>query len=420
VTLADLLAVYRGRFHLPDPGLVEVVLAAWVANFLPDDAVLLLVVGPPSSGKSEVVSSLRTLAHAHLASDLSVAGLLTLGGRNDDDNPRTAGRGLLRDIGAFGVILAPELSTLIAEGRREDSKVFGALREIATDGRYSRQIGGRTLTWEGKAGFIGCVTEAVDELGMGALGERFLYYRVPLADEDDDLASGVLALSPHRTSSREVQDATRAFVTGLTVSDVVPALDDEDQGRLSRLATFVARCRSTVTWDTRHADAVVDVPQPERSPRLLRGCAQLLRALRVLGCDETEAWRVVRQVALGSIRTRKRRVLGALLGATGPMATSGIAGRARLPETGVRRDLAEMDAFGIVHKVGDQPPRWLVSETYRAWWTDLVALGGAVDLATLQHLTIVPDATGRSVDEGDEDEYSENVGSWARTRDGLW
>ena len=91
-------------------------------------------------------------------------------GRDDGDHPLTAGRGLLRDLGAFGVILAPELSTLIAESRREDSKVFGALREIATDGRYSRQINGRTLTWEGKAGFIGCVTEAVDELGMGALG----------------------------------------------------------------------------------------------------------------------------------------------------------------------------------------------------------------------------------------------------------
>jgi hypothetical protein len=57
------------------------------------------------------------------------------------------------------------------------------------------------------------------------------------------------------------------------------------------------------------------------------------------------------------------------------MAASGIAARARLPETGVRRDLAEMDAFGIAEKVGDNPPRWKISARYRRWWEDLVALG---------------------------------------------
>ena len=58
-------------------------------------------------------------AHAPSPSDLSLAGLLTVDGRDDGDHPLTAGRALLRDLGAFGVILAPELSTLIAESRRE-------------------------------------------------------------------------------------------------------------------------------------------------------------------------------------------------------------------------------------------------------------------------------------------------------------
>jgi hypothetical protein len=159
---------------------------------------------------------------------------------------------------------------------------------------------------------------------------------------------------------------------------------------LTLLALFVARCRSTVIWDKRHADAVVDVPQPERSPRLLRGCAQLLCALRLIGCDEGESWRVVRQVGLGSIRTRKRRVLAALLKATRPMPTSVVAGRARLPETGVRRDLVEMDAFGIVKVVGERPACWIISEKYRSMWTNLVKLGGTMDLATLRHLTELP------------------------------
>jgi hypothetical protein len=391
MTLDDVVATFRHRFHLPDPGVVEVVLAAWVANLWPDDAIWLLVVGPPASGKTEVVSTLRELTHTHLASDLSLAGLLTLGGREDDTgDPLTAGRGLLRELGGSGVILAPELSTLIAESRREESKLFGALREIATDSRYSRQIGGKLLRWEGKAGFIGCVTEAVDELSMGALGERFLLYRMPVMDEEDDLRAGSLALADDRTSFRELRQVVGAFVEDLHVPEKTLALHDKDRDRLTRLALFVARCRSTVIWDTRHRDAVVDVPQPERSPRLLRGCAQLLSALRVIECDEAEAWRVVRQVGLGSIRTRKRRVLAALLKATRPMPTSVVAGRARLPETGVHRDLVEMDAFGIVELMGERPACWSISEKYRSMWTHLVQLGGAMDLATLRPMTELP------------------------------
>jgi hypothetical protein len=285
------------------------------------------------------------------------------------------------------------LSTLIAESRREESKVFGALREIATDGRYSRQIGGKLLRWEGKAGFVGCVTEAVDELGMGALGERFLLYRMPVMDEEDDLKAGSLALADDRSSHRELRQVVCAFVEDLHVPEKTLTLHDEDRDRLTLLALFVARCRSTVIWDTRHADAVVDVPQPERSPRLLRGCAQLLSALRLIGCDEAEAWRVVRQVGLGSIRTRKRRVLAALLNATRPLPTSAVAVRARLPETGVRRDLDEMAAFDIVEMLGKRPVCWTIAEKYRSIWTDLVQLGGDVDLATLRHMTEILSST---------------------------
>jgi hypothetical protein len=383
-SLGDVLAVFRKRLFLPDPGMVEVLLAAWVANLLPDDPLWLLMVGPPSSGKTEAVMSLRGLPNSHVASDLSLAGLLTLGGRDDESpDPSRAGRGLLRDLGVFGVILAPELSTLIAESRRDDSKVFGALREVATDRRYSRRIGGREVTWEGKAGFLGCVTEAVDEIGMGALGERFLVYRVPQVSEQDDLDAGLLALSEERGSVADLRDVISTFLDGLTIPTETPRLEAQDKERLTLLGSFATRCRSTVIWD-RHVDGVADIPQAERSPRLLRGCAQLLRSLRLIGCDEHEAWRVVRQVALGSIRTRKRRVLSVLLTSDLPMLSGGIAGRARLPETSVRRDLAEMDAFGIVEQVGDRPTSWVLSATYRTWWSQLLLLGGGLDLSTLQ------------------------------------
>jgi hypothetical protein len=72
------------------------------------------------------------------------------------------------------------------------------------------------------------------------------------------------------------------------------------------------------------------------------------------------------------------------------MPASVVAGRARLPETGVRRDLVEMDAFGIVEMLGGRPVCWTISEKYRSMWMQLVQLGGAMDLATLRPMTELP------------------------------
>jgi hypothetical protein len=216
-------------------------------------------------------------------------------------------------------------------------------------------------------------------------------------DEEDDLKAGAMALAERRGSHDELREVVTEFVGGIDVPERTPELRDADRDKLALLGLFVTRCRSTVMWDRRHADAVVDIPQPERSARLLRGCAQLLRALRVIGCDEAESWRVVRHVGLGSIRTRKRRVLAELMRASLPMIPGHIAARARLPETGVRRDLAEMHAFGIVELIGDRPPTWIISEKYRSMWTDLVELGGAVDLATLRHVTPMPSEAAYSL-----------------------
>jgi len=387
-TIDEVIAAVRQRMHLPDPGVVEVLLAAWIMSHVPGELLWLLLVGPPSSGKSELVSLLLGLANTHVASDLSLAGLITLGGDRDEHDPSKAGVGLLRDIGDFGIMLALELSTLLVEGQRKDSKVFGALREICTEHRCSRQIRGKRLEWTGTCGFIGAVTEAVDELGMGELGERFVYYRMPEFDENDEIAATLLGLSADRPSTADARELVRRFVKGVKIPDRVPELSDADKGRITMLATFVTRCRSQLHWGSDRE--ITDVPMAERGPRLARVCRQLLQGLRLIGVAEDEAWRVVCQVALGSIRTRRRRILGVLLAADLPMMSATLAVRARLPESSVRHELDELHAFGIVDRIGDRPPTWVVSAKSRDRWLDAVALGGGLDLTTLREVADQP------------------------------
>jgi hypothetical protein len=76
ITLDDLLATYRRVFYIVDPDPLIVALAVIVANLGTGAPVWLLIVGPPSSGKTEIVSMLARLPFVHVSDTFTEAGLL--------------------------------------------------------------------------------------------------------------------------------------------------------------------------------------------------------------------------------------------------------------------------------------------------------------------------------------------------------
>src|SRR5262249_46665732 len=59
--LADTIDTFRRHLHLPDPRPLLVLLGALAANHLEGDPVWLLLVGPPSGGKTRLLESLFPL-----------------------------------------------------------------------------------------------------------------------------------------------------------------------------------------------------------------------------------------------------------------------------------------------------------------------------------------------------------------------
>ena len=92
--LASVVDLFQRTMWLPDPGVVHLVLGTVAANRLPGDPLWLLLVGPPSSGKTEILGSLCELAEVHPVSTFTEAGLLS-------GSPAGAGAtgGLLREVG---------------------------------------------------------------------------------------------------------------------------------------------------------------------------------------------------------------------------------------------------------------------------------------------------------------------------------
>ncbi len=75
--LAEIIEEFQSSMWMPDPGVVYVVLAAVTANRMGSPPVWLLVVGPPSSGKTEVLDALSELPDFLAISTFTEAGLLS-------------------------------------------------------------------------------------------------------------------------------------------------------------------------------------------------------------------------------------------------------------------------------------------------------------------------------------------------------
>ena len=94
-------------------------------------------------------------------------------------------------MGKFGIIVCKDFTSLLSEAPQTRSELLAALREIY-DGSWVRHLGadgGRVLSWSGKTGLIAAVTETIERhtADIGAMGERFIFYRMPPLDDEERL-----------------------------------------------------------------------------------------------------------------------------------------------------------------------------------------------------------------------------------------
>lgn len=103
--LEAVIATARRLLYLPDPAPLLLVLAAAAANRMTGDPAWLLLVGPPSSGKTELLMALAKLPEAITVSTFTEAGLLS-GARSRDGS------------GTGGLLRAKELVVKPGDSRR--------------------------------------------------------------------------------------------------------------------------------------------------------------------------------------------------------------------------------------------------------------------------------------------------------------
>lgn len=354
---------FRRWLHLPDAGAVYAVLGTVAANRLEGDPVWLLLVGPPGGGKSELLGALSTLPDIHAAATLTEAALLS--GTPKKEQATGAKGGLLRLIGEFGIVVAKDFGSVLSMNRDARALLLAALREVY-DGSWTRHVGtdgGRSLSWAGKVGFIGGCTPTIDRhhAVMGAMGERFVLYRLPEVDPTVQARQALAHAGREKQMRAELAAAVaNLFAAGLTVPR---DLTDDEAESLIGLATLVVRARSAVERDG-HTREIELVPASEAPTRLVVVLQRMLAGLDAIGLDRAGAWRIVRKAALDSVPALRLALLHALHTAGAQADTNTLAKAVRYPASTTRRALEDLTAHGLVdcHPQGEgKAHRWGLS-----------------------------------------------------------
>jgi len=327
VTLEDVLDAYCAHLHLGDVFPVLAVLGTYAANLLKGDPVWLLVVAPPSAGKTEIIMGLERLPGIHVTSNLTAAGLRT-GEPTKGQKSKHATGGLLNLIDASGhdgILLLKDFGSVLSMHSDARQALLAALREVF-DGAWVRDLGsggGEHLEWKGKLGLIGASTPAFDEHQsvISTLGDRFILLRIP-ADEGNETARRALRQTGTEQSNRDdIQTAVNRFFGSVDFENYGAAhrdaFADETVDRLAELAWLVTRARSPIKRNS-YTREIEFVSPPEQPGRFAKALGQLYRGLDCIGVDETDRWRIIERVARDCIPPDRKVALEILHGAGDP------------------------------------------------------------------------------------------------------
>lgn len=364
-----LAASVQDYLLFPDPYPLYVMMAALAASYAAGRPVWLILVGPPSCGKSELLNSLLALPSMVESGAISSLGALLSGSRKRERDQKSTG-GVMRRIGEHGTLVMKEFGSMLSIRRDTLREILGAFREIH-DGRWTRLIGtdgGRTETWSGRMGFIAAATDAVwlHHEELAELGERFMYWSIDSPD-DDGRAECEYALSQPPMSGREMTEKLQNLVfrfaveTGLdwsTPPDFEP-LAAPERRRISALAHLAARARAATSRHD-YTQEIVQTGRPERPTRFGLALGEMLQALRWCGVDDADNWRIVRKLAFDSIPDLRRSCLVSIL--SGHRRFPEILESAMVSPSYAKRALEELRHRGLIEPDG--------SSWRQTAWTD--------------------------------------------------
>jgi hypothetical protein len=314
----------QSSLHFPDPSPLYAVTGTIAANMLRGYPVWLMMIGPPESGKTELLKPLLRLQGILECGDLSGKAALLSGTRAKDCEKDATGGVLARlevscneidgvDFKRGALIMLDFARTVLAGDSQAIRSNMGALGMLH-DQHWQRELGtdgGKTLSFRGRIGFIAATTDVIDRdehsQANSEMGERCLYYRYPDSSGFHEISNTL----DNPDGSNKGVDIQKLFMDwwieitgdGCSWDDLTPPrhLTSDEKQRVIALARFCARARSGVQRDKYNKNEVTGLAKSALGPRIANTLAQLLRGMERIGCTPAEIWRVLTNCAMDSM-----------------------------------------------------------------------------------------------------------------------
>jgi len=324
--LKDLENIVDEYMLRADKGIIRLICATMVSNYLPTPPSWMFIVGNSSGGKSMILSAMKPVTGVVEIDDMT-AKTFASGMRGQSQNS------LLAQMPKNGTLLIKDYTTMLSKDKESRAEILGQMRKIF-DGDYRKKFGnGEDVQWSGKVGMIAGVTPEIYSQEVtssnAAMGERYLYYQLEMPDRFEVAMMSTEEITDYKAKA----DMSAAFQEYLNpiIDDVVelqraeggfvmPKMDLGTRKELVTLAEFTTRARSAVKRNQYSRDKDQEMrPTLEMTPRFAKAlvCVAygLLLVHRYDGEPEvlTEGDKAILfKVALDSIPQSRRDLLEAL------------------------------------------------------------------------------------------------------------
>ena len=341
------------------------------------DPVWLYVVGPPSSGKTLLLTAFQAVEGCTFRSSLGAHSLVS--GWKEDERGRGRRRhespeedpSLIWKLSG-GVLVIKDGTEILSLPEAEQRQIFGVLRG-AYDGYVHRSYGNgveRRYDKHSDPPFLGfgclCgVTPIIHKYREAALGERFLKFNLREPSDDWTEAVNIQALDnigKERDAEDRVQWAVTSFVVScqhridelLKSGKGLPKWPDTYKKRLNGLVRIVAILRSNADKDWRTGEYTHRV-LPEAGTRLMKQLGKMGYMLCIeFGRSEIDEfiWKKVKRMAFDTCYGFHADIIDEAMKQGGTTTRQHLSAALGIPLSTVSRRMEDLAFLGIVTVAG--------------------------------------------------------------------
>lgn len=347
-------AVISKWLYYKDDTIIDIAAAVVASTHHTGDPLWIIIVGAPSSGKTEILRGFDDHDDVYFIDRISPATFVT---------GFTKAKGILERMGPEPkTFILQDFSTILSKPPYDRMEIIDTMRQMYNGSYHNEWGNGKKFTWKGKVAMLAGGTPDIEAHGhsMGELGERFMYYRIESDDQEtrDEMMRKALMMEGKeaqvRTEIKEALHGLIATIKGKNITDVIMAQEYKDW--LMNLVDLATAMRTPVKRNYYRREVIEYAPHKEGPGRMYKSCQVLMKSLAVVrGRNEVNEadYAVVVKVCMDSINSIRLEAIRALLKTAG---MGGVRAKDVAKLTGYQSTeamgyhLADLAALGLVDR----------------------------------------------------------------------